>query len=254
MILSVIAMGASAFVGVINKQAIELEKDALAESERKVKETNDDITAVEDSIKDTEAERDQAKDARDMASANLNQIETKVKGFESAIRTNTSALEKTQIEQKEIDLVVSRIGVKDVAELERKEKALVEQRDNLNAQVQAKNAEVETGKTGLVTIAKEVNTLKAYQIERAKKVALNGLEATVIATNRQWGFVLVNAGKSLGVTAEDSLLVKRGADRIARLRIVNLEPDMVVAEVVEGSLGEGSRVMPGDKVIFENTK
>ena len=254
MILSVIAMGASAFVGVINKQTIELERDALAESERKVKETNEEITAVEDNIKDTEAERDQAKDARDMASATLNQIETKVKGLESTIRNNTSQLEKTNIEQKEIDLVVSKLGVKDVAELEAKEKTLVDRRDNLTSEVQAKNTEVEAGKEELVKVAQQVNQLKAYQIERAKKVALNGLEATVIATNKTWGFVLVNAGKSLGVSAEDSLLVKRGPDRVARLRIVSLEPDMVVAEVVEGSLPEGTHVQPGDKVIFENTK
>lgn len=45
---------------------------------------------------------------------------------------------------------------------------------------------------------------------RAQKLALNGLVATVIAVNKEWGFVMINAGRQHGVSPDASLLVKRG--------------------------------------------
>jgi len=86
----------------------------------------------------------------------------------------------------------------------------------------------------------------------AQKLALNGLVATIIAVNNEWGFVMVNAGRQHGVGAESSLLVRRGNTRVARLRIVNLQDNMLVADVVKESLMKGFKVQPGDKVIFED--
>ena len=71
--------------------------------------------------------------------------------------------------------------------------------------------------------------------------------------NGDWGFVMVNAGRAHGVTGDATLLVKRGEQRVARLRIVNIEETLVVADVVDGAEVSALKVQPGDKVIFENT-
>jgi len=244
MVLAILAMGGSAFVGFLNKNEIDLEKKALAEVTRKVKQTSSDLNEVEDKVKDAEDERSMVTDLR---------AEQTMKGFQSSIAADTSKLEKTQLEQREIDLLIEKIGIASVDELQNKVQALADRKTELSNEQINSAAELETAKGGLVAIDNQVKDLKAYQIQRAQKVALNGLEASIVATNSQWGFVLVNAGKDLGVTADDSLLVKRGTSRVARLRIVSLEPDMVIAEVVEDSLPQGTTVQKGDRVIFETT-
>ena len=116
----------------------------------------------------------------------------------------------------------------------------------LMAQVEAAN------QTKQVEVAK-VKDEEEFQVKRAQKLAVNGLIATVIAVNKDWGFVMVNAGRQHGIGADASLLVKRGNTRIARLRIVNLEETSTVADVVDESVMQGIDVQPGDKVIFETT-
>ena len=99
----------------------------------------------------------------------------------------------------------------------------------------------------------KVKEEEKFQVQRAQKLAINGLIATVIAVNKDWGFVMVNAGREHGVQADSSLLVKRGNSRIARLRIVNLGDRSIVADVVDESLTSGIDVKPGDKIIFESS-
>jgi hypothetical protein len=103
-----------------------------------------------------------------------------------------------------------------------------------------------------VQVAK-VQEEEEYQVERAQKLSLNSLVATVVAVNSEWGFVMVNAGRAHGVSADSSLLVKRGNARVGRLRIVSLEDMMTVADVVDEAGVSGVVVKPGDKVIFEST-
>ena len=100
----------------------------------------------------------------------------------------------------------------------------------------------------------KVREEEKFQMQRAQKLSLNGLVATVIAVNKEWGFVMINAGRQHGVTADASLLVKRGNSRIARLRIVTLEETSTVADLVDESLVKGVDIQPGDKVIFENVQ
>jgi hypothetical protein len=115
-------------------------------------------------------------------------------------------------------------------------------------------AELDKKNKEVAMVEGQVRDLQQLRIQHARNVALNGLEATVIAVNRDWGFVMVNVGKALGVTADVSLLVKRGGERVARLRITDISEEVLMSEVIEGSLDEGVRVLPGDKVILENTK
>jgi hypothetical protein len=99
----------------------------------------------------------------------------------------------------------------------------------------------------------KVREEEKYQNQRAQKLAVGGLVATVIAVNNEWGFVMVNAGQTHGVSPDASLLVKRGNSRIGRLRIVNLEATSTIADLVDDSIVPGINVQPGDKVIFETS-
>lgn len=115
----------------------------------------------------------------------------------------------------------------------------------LREDVRQTNAEVEKNEGRIAELVQE-------EEERRQRVALNGMEAMVIAINRDYGFVIVNAGSDIGVTPDASLLVQRGVDRIGRLRIVQVDPKVTIADIIPGSVSPGAQIMVRDKVIFEN--
>ncbi|MCF6313723.1 MAG: hypothetical protein L3J39_14860 [Verrucomicrobiales bacterium] len=250
--IAILCMAVAAFFGVTNKQTRDndiLERD---EAKQEYGVTNDKLNVKEKELADAKVSRQTAQDAKDQTSAELSALAQSLKRQESTIAKSKEELAKIDIQQKEIDLAVKKLdGITSVAELIEKEKAL---QDTL---AEKKVAKAESDKKLVAStklekvVETQVRTLEKNQIERAKTIALNGLEATVVAVNKDWGFVMVNAGMALGVSGSSSLLVKRGEELIARLRIVTLAPDMVVCDVVADSVAKGARVMPGDKVIFE---
>lgn len=252
---AILCMAGAAFVGVTNKQTRDDEIKKRTFAEKEYRETNDQLNTKKTELAEAVKNHGEAKDARDKASADLATLEQSLKRQQATIAKNKSELEKIAVQQKEIDLAVAKLdGITSVEELIAKEKGL---QDTLAEKTAAKAEE----ETKLATSTKMKNNvqvqvvdLEKKQIERAKTIALNGLEATVVAVNKDWGFVMVNAGMNLGVSGTSSLLVKRGEELIARLRIVTLAPDMVVCDVVPDSIAKGARVMPGDRAIFESLK
>ncbi len=87
--------------------------------------------------------------------------------------------------------------------------------------------------------------------DRRDGIVRNTSESTVTAVNPDWGFAVVGAGRAQGMSADQPLLVKRGNTYIARLAIVSLEENQLIADIVPDSLAPGARVLPGDRVIVQ---
>jgi len=87
--------------------------------------------------------------------------------------------------------------------------------------------------------------------DRRQGIVRNTNESTITAVNPDWGFVVVGAGRTQGMSADQPLLVKRGNTYIARLAIVSLEDNQLIADIVPDSLAPGARVLPGDRVIAQ---
>jgi hypothetical protein len=184
--------------------------------------------------------------------------EESLKKIQRGVEEVTAELQKVEIEKKEIDLAIRKVFPDgNITTSEQLQMTLAMLKDTLTAH-QTKKTELNT-QLGGAAQAKQAQVAKVkeeenFQVQRAQRLALNGLMATVIAVNREWDFVMVNAGRAHGVSPEASLLVKRGNTRIARLRIVNLEDTVTVADIVDDSLVSGIEVQPGDKVIFEGAQ
>lgn len=258
MILAGFAMLGAAVVGVLNKKDLEGVISELTGLKAQVTEVTAKLGEAEDKKDDATEKETQAKDTRNQASAAVAESEQKLKMVQRAVEELTAELQKVEIEKKEIDLAIQKVfpdgNIKSSEDLQMN---LTMLKDTLTTH-QAKKTELNT-QLGGAAQAKQVQVAKVkeeenYQMQRAQRLALNGLMATVIAVNREWDFVMVNAGRAHGVTPESSLLVKRGNTRIARLRIVNLEDTVTVADIVDDSLVSGIEVQPGDKVIFEGAQ
>ena len=257
MILAGLAMLGAAVVGVLNKGDMERLRSELASLIIEVRDATEKLGEAEDKRDDSLEKETQAKDMRNQAAAAVEGVKQELKIVERSMEDVTGEFKKVEIEQKEIDLAVARTfpdgNIKTAEDLQM---SLTMLKDTLTEKQNRKaelTAQMEAANQAKQTQVAKVKEEEEYQIQRAQKLALNGLVATVIAVNKEWGFVMVNAGQAHGVSGDASLLVKRGNSRIARLRIVNLQDMSTIADVVDESLVPGIEVQPGDKVIFENT-
>ncbi|MEM7699005.1 MAG: hypothetical protein AAF236_11430 [Verrucomicrobiota bacterium] len=256
MILGALATLAAIVVGILNKRDFDGVLTALDDMRGQVKEVSAKLNTAEAERDQAVEEETQAKDQRNQASADVAGVQQELKVLERSIEDVTAELKKVEIQQKEIDLAIRReFPDGNIESIEQLQAQLTMLQDGLT-EVQARKTELEASLAAASQAKQQqvarVRKEEEFQVERAKALALNGLVATVIAVNRDWGFVMVNAGRIHGVKGDSSLLVKRGNIHVARLRIVNLEDDLTVTDVVEGSTNQGVDIQPGDKVIFEN--
>ncbi len=256
MVLAILCMGGAILLSVLNRNEALALKERTDEIKQEIRSVSDQITETEAQLVEAEQERDKATTSKNETGAKLSEKKEELKRNLAMIQTTQEALAEADIKKKEYDIILNRFkekgidGIDDLIALEEgKKKAVADAEADLSA-AETKLEEIQQ-KT---TVAEaEVTEHKQNQIRYATNVALNGLEATVIAVNPDWGFVMVNVGENLGITESVSLLVKRGEERVARLQVREVRPSMLVADVIPGSLNEGDQVQPGDKVILEST-
>jgi cell shape-determining protein MreC len=120
---------------------------------------------------------------------------------------------------------------------------------------QAELAEAKQVSESIANRAKENETklaaLEQKEKRRATQLGAAGLQARILAVNSGWNFVVLSVGDKQGVTVNAPLLVVRGNEPVARLRITSVEPSTSIADVIPGSVRRGVTVQPGDTVIFE---
>jgi hypothetical protein len=119
------------------------------------------------------------------------------------------------------------------------------------AEVEMKRKEVEAEETKMVDARRALDEVVRKIEDRKKSFDRNSLNARIVAVNADWGFVVVNAGKSVGITDATKLLVTRGGQTVGKLNIVSIQGERTVANIVPETLTAGMSVSPGDQVILE---
>ncbi len=250
----VVALGAIV-VGALNFREAKSKQEDIAAVER-------DIARVTEELKQAEVKRDEvvvkernATDTRNQAAAAKGEVETELGRVQSKLDRATDELKKVQLDRKEMELALNRQfpdgNYKTADEVRMKV-------DMLKQQLSDRQSEKEKldGTLAETTAARSqqdarVGNEQEFQERRDQKVRLNGMEARVIAVNKDWGFIMVDAGRQNGVEATSSLLVKRDNARLAKLQVVNLEENVVVAKVADGETPVVG-IRPGDTVVFES--
>jgi hypothetical protein len=97
-----------------------------------------------------------------------------------------------------------------------------------------------------------VDGLARKREERQKAFERNSLQATIVAVNSDWGFVIVNAGQPEGISESTKLIVTRGTQTIGKISIISVSGSRTVANILADTITPGYAIAPGDKVILEN--
>ena len=101
-------------------------------------------------------------------------------------------------------------------------------------------------------IQKRVDDVVRKIEERSRNFERNSLNARILAVNHEWGFVVIDAGKSTGLTEETKLIVTRGAQTVGKVSVSTIENGRAMANILPNTVANGEIIMPGDRVILEN--
>mgnify|MGYP000931498317 CR=1 FL=1 len=74
-----------------------------------------------------------------------------------------------------------------------------------------------------------------------------GIQGKIVAVNHQWNFVVLNVGGERGLAENAEMVVVRGNQPIAKLKVAKVDPQTAVADIVKAS----ARIRPtvGDVAI-----
>ena len=120
------------------------------------------------------------------------------------------------------------------------------------AEAEMKKKEIASEETKIGDLRRTLDEINRKVEDRKRSFDRNSLNAQVVAVNSDWGFVIVNAGQSLGITEATKLLVTRGTQTIGKLSIVSVQGERTVANILTNTLARGFSIAPGDRVILEN--
>lgn len=120
------------------------------------------------------------------------------------------------------------------------------------AQAEQKKKEVTAENDKIAGVQKRLDDVVRKIEERRKNFERNSLTSRVVAVNYDWGFVVIDAGKSTGLTEDTKLIVTRGAQTVGKVSVMSVDARNSLAAIVPDAVVNGQLIMPGDRVILEN--
>jgi myosin heavy subunit len=120
------------------------------------------------------------------------------------------------------------------------------------AQAEAKKKETVAELEKVAVVQGRLSEVVRKIEERRKNFDRNSLTSRVLAVNHDWGFVVIDAGKSTGLTQDTKLIVTRGSLTVGKISVMNVEGTRSMAAIVPDAVINGMTIMPGDRVILEN--
>jgi len=199
------------------------------------------------------AEKDRVKGDLDVEAEKLKAQKNKLanaKGDLTRTQEEVAAKEKKKAElEKQLEALPKGMKAETLAENMQK---LKKEKLEYEAQAEAKKKEVATEEDKVAGIQKRLDEVMHKIEDRRKNFERNSLTSRVIAVNYDWGFVVIDAGKSAGLTEQTKLIVTRGAQTVGKISVMSVEGKNSMASIVPDAVVNGQVIMPGDRVILEN--
>jgi hypothetical protein len=170
--------------------------------------------------------------------------------LDNNLASQQSEIKKYEDAIAELKKFFESMNVNDMEELNDVIKKLANDKVEREKQVAETQALVEGANTANARLEELLSGARGRQIDRNRAIQANSTEATIVAVNQDWGFVIINAGENAGFRGDNQLMVKRGETFVARLNITSISKGQMVADIVTKSVPKGMVVMPGDRVML----
>jgi hypothetical protein len=214
------------------------------------------VEATRVEMRDSHTRRDEAQATLDGHKAELKEALAKVEAMKESVEKVRTAFNEAvaEIKSSEAISVGASAELTEVLEsiknvVEREQKRTEELNERLNDWQAARAAATEK----LAKEKVELNRLTAINDKFFTDYTKNDDEFPLLAVDPRWKFVVFNAGADSGLVPGDAtpLLVKRGDVVIAKLRVISIANNQVIAEFKSEDLPAGIMLEVGDRVFMQ---
>ncbi|MDZ4287289.1 MAG: hypothetical protein U0984_04990 [Prosthecobacter sp.] len=226
-------------VAIATNVQVDKERNAANVVAEESKKAQASIAGVQQEV-DVESEKKKAQQLR------IAQADNETKRVQEELESKNKKLAELRIQLAKLP-----VGMKPetlVEDINTMKKAIAEK----NAEAEVKKKEVVAEQQKVVETRKGLDEIVRKIEDRKKSFDRNSLTARIVAVNRDWGFVVIDAGQAQGISEATKLLVTRGTQTVGKLNIISVQGSRTVANILPETLAQGLSIMPGDRVILEN--
>lgn len=247
--IAAVLLAAAAFVAYKNQDAYKKEIVTYQGEQATEKSTTKEYNGEVARLKSADDERKElvAKEA-EVAKA-LAEVSKK---YEEA-KKKVDALKETH-KANETEIASAREALKGLPDPE----VLIPKIKRMSGQLSEANTGIASEEAKLANLTRnDKNAQKRIDLLRSRiKLTTTGksyptLNTRISSVYRNWGFVILSAGDSQGVITGSTLDVVRGGEVIGKLKVTAVESGRAAADIVLDSVGEGTTLQVGDRVVAE---
>lgn len=252
LIVSIALMATSAVLGFLTKGKLATIEEARKQAQESFDKANSDKTQAI-------ADRKAAEDAATAARKSQEEANARVAGLESAKRDLETKLLAANSKVSELESKLAQAsnqpseGAGASSEVDSLKVQLAEAiAKQAEAESKAKEAEVVLAAMAedVRKAKEEAKVFKEDAERRERQFVAKGLEGQILAVNQGWNFVVLSLGDRQGLLPNAQMVVMRGGEMVAKVKVTSVERSTAIADILPGSTPRGMRVMPGDRVIY----
>lgn len=245
--LAAIALGVGVWASIENRKALTSERDLA-------KRAKDDLKSVQQQM--AKGGETKARWEKEFAVVEKQRDEVKVEVAKVQSDGDQKVAEvdvlKKQVEEitkqlKALEDQISKAG--DMKKLLAKVEELTAQKKAAEAAIANQQQQLALADERVGKIASEITRLDEVERRARTGVVESSFTARVTQPYTGMGFVILNKGNLGGMFANAMLDVKRGSNVVAKLKVRDVEQTMSVADLVPGSLAQGTVIRSGDLVV-----
>ena len=245
--LAAVCLAGSAFFAWKNTEALKNERDREAYTTQNLEKIVAHKGKADEAKTKHTAEVEEAGKELDTTKAAVVDAATKAQEKEqelAAVKTQLEGITKVVNDlQKQID------EAGDIKALLAQIATLKKEREEAESKLTNQIQRLASAQEVVGNLTKSVTAAEEREARGRKGIVEPDFTATVSRSYPEWGFVLLNKGNGGGVFANANLEVKRGEEVVAKLRVRNVEQNSSVADLVVGSVAEGTQIRTGDRVV-----
>lgn len=245
--LAAVCLAGSAFFAWKNTEALKNERDREAYTKQNKEKISDHKVKADEAKTKHTAEVEAVGKELETTKAAVVDAATKAQEKEqelAAVKTQLEGISKVVNDlQKQID------EAGDIKALLAQIATLKKEREEAESKLTNQTQRLASAQEVVGNLNKSVAAAEEREARGRKGIVEPDFTATVAKAFPEWGFVLLSKGNGGGVFANANLEVKRGDEVVAKLRVRNVEQNSSVADLVVGSLSEGTLIRTGDRVV-----
>jgi hypothetical protein len=246
-IISILCLGGTCYFAFANKKALSQEKLLAQRADENLAEAQKLKADVIEATGRSEAKFAQLEKDRDATKEEVVKLAAEAQEREAALALLKQNLDQVTEQVRAVQKQIDEAG--DIEQLVAQISELKKQETTAEGTVAGQNQRLASAEQRATYLGEQIEKFRVAEANARKGVVDSDFTARISTFFPAWGFAILDKGNSGGVFAKADLEVKRGNEVVAKLKVRNVEQYRAIADVVDGSVAEGTALRSGDLVV-----